>query len=88
MSRVLVEGRKAGKLLLIDADPAMGLLTALGIAVRRTMGQVREEIIQTAQRGKEEEKAQLVDTLDYMAFEANRFFRGEPKGLPLFLCAF
>ena len=47
MSRVLVESGKAGKLLVIDADPAMGLLTALGIRVNRTMGQVREDIIKT-----------------------------------------
>jgi CO dehydrogenase maturation factor len=69
-SRVLVEGGRAGKLLLIDADPAMGLPIALGLHVDRTMGQVRESIIQTAKRGKKEEKDQLVDTLDYMAFEA------------------
>jgi CO dehydrogenase maturation factor len=31
MSQILVESGKAGKLLVIDADPAMGLLTALGI---------------------------------------------------------
>ena len=70
MSRLLRESGKAGKLLLIDADPAMGLPSALGVSVGRTMGQVREDIIQTARRGKEEEKSQLVDALDYMAFEA------------------
>ncbi len=69
-TRVLVESGKAGKLLLIDADPAMGLPIALGIHVSRTMGQVREDIIQTARRGKKEEKIQLVDMLDYMALEA------------------
>jgi|GEM_PF-12383 len=70
MGRVLVESGRAGKLLLIDADPAMGLLTALGAKVRRTMGQVRENIIMTAQKGKQAEKAQLVDTLDFMVLEA------------------
>lgn len=70
MSRVLLESGRAGKMLLIDADPAMGLPVALGINIRRTMGQVRENIIETARRGKKEEKDQLVDTLDYMAFEA------------------
>ena len=56
MSRVLVESGKAGKLLVIDADPAMGLLTALGIRVKRTMGQVREDIIKTARKGKQQDK--------------------------------
>lgn len=70
MGRVLVESGQVGKLLLIDADPAMGLLTALGISVRRTMGQVREDIIHTARKGSQKDKTQLVDSLDYMAFEA------------------
>jgi CO dehydrogenase maturation factor len=34
------------------------------------MGEVREEIIGTAQRGKQEEKARLADKLDYMTLEA------------------
>jgi CO dehydrogenase maturation factor len=70
MSRVLLESGKAGNLLLIDADPAMGLPNALGIDVRHTMGQVRENIIETARKGKKKETVQLVDTLDYMALEA------------------
>ena len=70
VTRTLVESGRAGNLLLIDADPAMGLLSALGVGVRRTMGQVREEIIKTARRGDKQEKVQLVDMLDYMAFEA------------------
>jgi CO dehydrogenase maturation factor len=70
MRTVLLQTGRAGKLLLIDADPAMGLMHALGVGVRRTMGQVREEIIATAQRRREEEKVQLADKLDYMTFEA------------------
>jgi len=69
-SRIMVESGQVGRLLLIDADPAMGLLTALGIRVRRTMGQVREDIIHTARKGTQKDKTQLVDSLDYMAFEA------------------
>jgi CO dehydrogenase nickel-insertion accessory protein CooC1 len=42
MARVLSESGKAGNLLLIDA---------LGVSVRRTMGQVREKTIKTAQKG-------------------------------------
>lgn len=70
VTRVLLESGRGSKLLLIDADPAMGLPLALGVNVRRTMGQVREEIIKTAKRGKEEEKRQLIDMLDYMVLEA------------------
>lgn len=70
IARALSDAAGTGKLLLIDADPAMGLLSALGVRVARTMGEVREKIITTARAGKKEEKAQLADTIDYMAFEA------------------
>jgi CO dehydrogenase maturation factor len=70
MTRVLLDGDKAGKLLLIDADPAMGLPNALGVIIKRTMGQIREEIIRTGRRGKQEEKAQMGRMLDYMVLEA------------------
>lgn len=70
MAKALLQSKNPGKLLLIDADPAMGLPTVLGVNVKRTMGQVREEIIKTARRGKEKEKTRIVDMLDYMVFEA------------------
>lgn len=70
MTRVLLDSEKAGKLLLIDADPAMGLPLALGIDVKRTMGQIREEIIKAARSARENEKRRLTQELDYMAFEA------------------
>ena len=41
MAKVLLEADDPTKLLLIDADPAMGLLGALGMSARRTMGQIR-----------------------------------------------
>jgi CO dehydrogenase maturation factor len=66
----LIESKRAGKLLLIDADPAMGLPSALGVGVKRAMGEIREEVIRTARVGRQEEKVRLVDTIDYMAFEA------------------
>jgi CO dehydrogenase maturation factor len=70
MTRALVESGRAGKLLVIDADPALGQLSALGTQVARTMGQVREDIIRAAQRGGKEAKTALADKLDYMVLEA------------------
>jgi len=70
MTRALVESGRAGKLLVIDADPALGQLSALGVTIDRTMGQVREEIIRTARSGEEEQKAELARKLEYMVFEA------------------
>ncbi len=76
MARALIENPSTGKLLLIDADPACGLLCALGIEARRTMGQVREEIIKTARSRDNKEpdsdavKKLINDKLDYLSFEA------------------
>jgi CO dehydrogenase maturation factor len=70
MARALVDSGRAGKLLVIDADPALGQLSALGAKANRTMGQVREEIIRTARKGDKDAKAELADKLDYLVFEA------------------
>ncbi len=70
MSKVLMESDAAGNLLLIDADPAKGLTLALDTEVKRTMGEVREEIIETSRRATREEKQQLSDMIDYMVLEA------------------
>src|SRR5512141_731154 len=70
MARALVDSGRAGKLLVIDADPALGQLSALGATTTRTMGQIREEIIRTARKGNKDAKAELADKLDYMVFEA------------------
>jgi len=75
-SRVLRESGRAGRLLIIDADPAMALPNTLGVTVRRTMGQVREAIIETARGTNQEEKAQLANIIDYMALEALHEERG------------
>ena len=70
MARVMMESDLAGKMLLIDADPALGLPNTLGIKVKRTMGQIRERIIRTARSGDQEQKMQIADMLDYMVLEA------------------
>ena len=69
MTKVLIDSGRAGKLLLIDADPALRLPLALGVNIKRTMGQIREEIIKAAKTGKESEKRHITDKLDYMLFE-------------------
>ncbi len=70
MTRALVESGRAGKLLVIDADPALGQLSALGAKVDRTMGQVREDIIRATRKGNDGIKTEIADKLDYMVFEA------------------
>ncbi len=70
LARLLAEREDAGRLLLIDADPAGGLLCALGIEARRTMGEVREAVIRTAKGADSQAKAELADKVEYLAFEA------------------
>ncbi|RLC94854.1 MAG: carbon monoxide dehydrogenase maturation protein [Chloroflexi bacterium] len=70
IAKVLLETKKAGRLLLIDADPAMNLPNVLGVEVSRTMGGIREDIIRTARSGTQGDKRQLAGALDYMTLEA------------------
>ncbi len=76
MARALMDNPRTGSLLLIDADPACGLLSALGVEVQRSMGEVREEIIRTARRRENTEpdadavKKLINDKIDYLSFEA------------------
>ncbi|MEN6386105.1 MAG: AAA family ATPase [Veillonellales bacterium] len=69
MTKVLAEQKATGKLLVIDADPALGLPFALGVTTDLTIGKVREEIIKAAQDG-ETDKDALAEKMDYMIFNA------------------
>ncbi len=70
LTRVLAEGGKAGRLLAIDADPALGLTHALGMRIEKTMGQVREAILAAARSGIDTEMTEIAGMLDYMVMEA------------------
>lgn len=70
LTKLLLEVNPARRVLVIDADPAMGVVGALGVNVRRTVGEVREEIIAGVRGGDEEIKRRLADHLDYMLLEA------------------
>ncbi len=67
---VLLQTGKAGKLLLIDADPAMNLPYLMGAKVKRSMGDIREHVINTAREGSDADKEQLGRSMDYMVMEA------------------
>jgi len=62
---------KKRKILYIDADPAMGLATALAVEGYKTMGQAREEIIHQAKAaGSDKDKEEVLDIVDYLLLEA------------------
>lgn len=50
--KLLVENFKDKKILAIDADPAIGLSTALGIETHKTIDDVRKEAIEASEDGK------------------------------------
>ena len=58
------------KVLAIDADPAVGLSTALGVNVTKTVDDIRNELIQRVESGKTTDKAEMLSMLDYEMFSA------------------
>ncbi len=69
LSRVLLEA-EIRPLLLIDADPAGGLISAVGEKVGGTLGSVRDQVIAAARNASEEGKSQVANQLDYFVMQA------------------
>lgn len=67
--KILMENPQ-NKILAIDADPAVGLSAALGIQVRKTVDDIRNDLIQSVQDGRKEAKADMLSRLDYEMFSA------------------
>lgn len=63
-------GRKDIKVLAIDADPAVGLCTALGIQVKKTVDDIRNDLINSIKKGESQDKAATLNMLDYELFDA------------------
>jgi CO dehydrogenase maturation factor len=61
--------RDGTRALIVDADPAGGLAMALGLAPRKTLNDVRKEIIDEVKEGRREER-DLAVSLDYLLAEA------------------
>ncbi len=58
------------RVLAIDADPAVGLATSLGIDVTRTVDDIRNDLIRQVTSGATIDKAQMLAMLDYEMFSA------------------
>ena len=63
--RLLAELRPEAKILAIDADPAVGLSTALGVEVKRTVDDIRRQFIQTVEDGKGKAAIELLNAAHY-----------------------
>lgn len=60
----------SSRTLLIDADPAGGLAFAMGVEVRKTVGEVREDVIRQARKRDPEIKERIANSIDYYVLEA------------------
>ncbi|MHA1380499.1 MAG: nucleotide-binding protein [Candidatus Helarchaeota archaeon] len=70
MAKVIARSKKY-RLFLIDADPAWAhLASVLGLEVKRTLEDIRNEVIDVAERRIQEEKVEMVRSLDYKMFDA------------------
>jgi CO dehydrogenase maturation factor len=67
----LLADREDTKILAIDADPSFGLAPALGIKVKKTVNDIRNDLIDTIKKGKRTgDKSELLSRLDYEVFDA------------------
>ncbi len=58
------------RVLAIDADPAVGLATALGVSVAKTVDDIRNDLIKRIKAGEAKDKAEVLASLDYEMFAA------------------
>jgi len=59
------------KILAIDADPSFGLAPALGVKAKKTVSDIRNNLIEEIKKGKKTgDKSELLSRLDYEVFEA------------------
>ncbi len=68
--KLLVEKYPDKKILAIDADPAVGLSTALGIDVKMTIDDIRKEIASTDEDGQTKAAIELLGDARYKIFDA------------------
>ena len=68
--KLLVEAYPDKKILAIDADPAVGLSTALGVDVSTTIDDIRKEIVETVEEGQTKAAIELLGEARYKIFEA------------------
>lgn len=70
MVRVLVEAYPEKRILAIDADPAVGLSTALGIEVQGTVDDIRRAVVAAAASGDSKSAVELLGEARYRIFDA------------------
>ena len=70
MVKILVGRYPNKKILAIDADPAVGLSTALGIEVSMTIDDIRKKVVATVEGGDTKSAIELLGEAKYHIFDA------------------
>lgn len=70
MVKLLVAAYPDKKILAIDADPAVGLSTALGVEVETTIDDIRKEVVANAEDGNAKAAIELLGEARYRIFDA------------------
>lgn len=68
--RNLVEAYPDKRILAIDADPAVGLSTALGVEVKSTIDDIRKDIIENVEDGNAKGAIELLNEARFRIFDA------------------
>ncbi len=68
--KLLTQAYPDKKILAIDADPAVGLSTALNVDVKMTIDDIRKEIVQTVEDGQTKAAIELLGDARYKIFDA------------------
>jgi len=67
--RLLTEKYPDSRILAIDADPAIGLSTALGVEVKDTLDDIRKSIVASVENGAPKEAIELLGEARYKIFD-------------------
>ncbi len=67
--KLLTEAFPEKRILAIDADPAVGLATALGVEVGTTVDDIRKEFINQVETGNANEAVEMLGNARYMIFD-------------------
>ncbi len=69
MVRILTEEHPEARVLAIDADPAIGLTTALGVDPPDTLDGIRKKIVNSVEEGKPKEAIEMLNEARFRIFD-------------------
>ena len=68
--RLLAERKPGARILAIDADPAIGLSTALGVEVKSTLDDIRKSIVTSVEDGRPKEAIEMLNEARYRIIDS------------------